>query len=60
VLQAEASDIKLAFHSSTITMMHGPINIRFAFRNNYKRRLAGKCNRVIKGKEIYAYFGKQK
>jgi hypothetical protein len=24
-----ASDIKLAFHSSTITMMYGPINIRF-------------------------------
>ena len=24
-----ASDIKLAFYSSTITMMHGPINIRF-------------------------------
>jgi hypothetical protein len=22
-----ASDIKLVFHSSTITMMHGPINI---------------------------------
>ena len=25
-----ASDIKLVFYSSTITMMHGPINIRFA------------------------------
>jgi hypothetical protein len=24
-----ASDIKLVFHSSTITMMHDPINIRF-------------------------------
>jgi len=24
-----ASDIKLIFYSSTITMMHGPINIRF-------------------------------
>ena len=24
-----ASDIKLVFHSSTIAMMHGPINIRF-------------------------------
>ena len=24
-----ASDIKLVFHSSTITMMHGPINLRF-------------------------------
>ena len=24
-----ASDIKLVFHSSTITMMHGPINISF-------------------------------
>ena len=23
-----ASDIKLVFYSSTITMMHGPINIR--------------------------------
>jgi len=23
-----ASDIKLVFHSSTITMMHGPIDIR--------------------------------
>ena len=27
MLQAEASDIKLVFHSSTITMMHGPINM---------------------------------
>jgi len=26
-----ASDIKLVFYSSTITMMHGPINIRFFF-----------------------------
>ena len=26
-----ASDIKLVFHSSTIAMMHGPINIRFRF-----------------------------
>jgi len=25
----KASDIKLVFHSSTIKMMHGPINIRF-------------------------------
>ena len=25
------SDIKLVFHSSTITMMHGPINIRYTF-----------------------------
>ena len=25
-----ASDIKLIFYSSTVTMMHGPINIRFA------------------------------
>jgi len=27
-----ATDIKLVFHSSTITMMHGPINIR---KNNF-------------------------
>ena len=26
-----ASDIKLVFHSSTITMMHGPINIRLTY-----------------------------
>ena len=26
-----ASDIKLVFHSSTITMLHGPINIRYTF-----------------------------
>jgi len=26
-----ASDIKLVFHSSTFTMMHGPINIRFTY-----------------------------
>jgi len=25
-----ASEIKLVFYSSTITMMHGPVNIRFA------------------------------
>jgi len=29
------SDIKLAFYSSTITMMHGPINIRFSYVNVY-------------------------
>ena len=28
-----ASDIKLVFYSSTITMMHGPINIRFVLQN---------------------------
>ena len=27
-----ASDIKLVFYSSAITMMHGPINIRFCFK----------------------------
>ena len=27
-----ASDIKLVFHSSTIAMMHGPINIRLTFK----------------------------
>jgi len=26
-----ASDIKLIFHSSTITMMHGPINICYQY-----------------------------
>ena len=26
------SDIKLVFYSSTLTMMHGPINIRFSLR----------------------------
>ena len=26
-----ASDIKLVFYSSAITMMHGPINIRYPF-----------------------------
>ena len=30
-----ASDIKLVFHSSTITMMHGPINIRFVWHVSY-------------------------
>ena len=29
VLQAEASDINLVFYSSTITMMHCPVNIRY-------------------------------
>jgi len=28
-----ASDIKLVFYSSTITTMHGPINIRFTCKN---------------------------
>jgi len=28
-----ASDIKLVYYSSTITMMHGPINIRFTAKN---------------------------
>ena len=26
-----AGDIKLVFHTSTITMMHGPINIKYIF-----------------------------
>jgi len=37
-----ASDIKLVFHSSTIKMMHGPINIRFwqgSSIDNYHKRL---------------------
>ena len=35
-----AIDIKLVFHSSTITMMHGPINIRFKTRIvNFRFRL---------------------
>jgi len=34
-----ASDIKLVFYSSTITMMHGPINIiNFQFTKPFKRR----------------------
>jgi len=31
-----ASDIKLVFYSSTITMMHGPINMRFTEKENLK------------------------
>jgi hypothetical protein len=34
-----ASDIKLLFHSSTITMTHGPVNIRFTAVH----RLYGRC-----------------
>ena len=30
-----ASDMKLVFYSSAITMMHGPINIRFTELNNW-------------------------
>jgi len=30
-----ASDIKLVFYSSTITMMHGPIHIRFILLSDY-------------------------
>ena len=35
-----ASDIKLVFHSSTITIMHGPINIRFTWYSTawFKKR----------------------
>jgi len=33
-----ASDIKLVFHSSTITMTHGPINIRYKINSNVWRR----------------------
>ena len=35
-----ASDIKLVFYSSTITMMHGQINIKFydSLKPDYKKR----------------------
>ena len=32
-----ASDIKFVFHSSTITMMHDPINIKFRFHSKLQR-----------------------
>ena len=31
-----ASDIKLVFHSSTIAMLHGPINIRFTLQRDQR------------------------
>ena len=34
-----ASDIKLVFYSSTITLMHGSINIRFKKGSSYSQRL---------------------
>jgi hypothetical protein len=37
-----ASDIKLVFHSSTITMMHGPINIRLEFILNLLTTVSSK------------------
>ena len=38
---ASANDIKLVFHSSTITMMHGPINIRSKCPLNASNSLPG-------------------
>ena len=38
-----ASDIKLVFHSSTITTMHGPINITFTISLTNVYRLDIKC-----------------
>ena len=38
-----ASDIKLVFHSSTITMMHGPINIRFLITVRSSAKNADGC-----------------
>ena len=34
-----ASDIKLVFHSSTVTMMHGPINVRCSVKCPYSFQL---------------------
>ena len=46
-----ASDIKLVFHSSTITMMHGPINIRFVYRH-----LVGLCKDGIgQSQDLYLH-----
>ena len=46
-----ASDIKLVFHSSTIPMMHGPINIRLCIQY-LKRRL-----RVLETRVMRRIFG---
>jgi hypothetical protein len=35
-----ASDIKLVFNSSAITMMHGPINISYMFQFPRNRNVA--------------------
>jgi len=37
------SDIKLVFYSSTITMMHGPINIRLINLTFHKRKVTVEC-----------------
>ena len=52
-----ASDIKLVFHSSTIAMMHGPVNIRFCvlfvFIGNFQQIAERiKYRRRCKNKEI--------
>ena len=43
-----ASDIKLVFHSSTITMMHGPINNRFTTPLSFAK-LYCKCMLKVQG-----------
>ena len=51
-----ASDIKLVFYSSAITMMHGPINIRDrlqVFKNRQPRKMfkTKKCNKKTENKQ---------
>ena len=50
-----ASDIKLVFHSSTITMMHGPINIRLTSPVSVSRL---RITRAIPLLPLYAFMGR--
>ena len=45
-----ASDIKLVFYSSTITMMHGPINIRPSWYLNFRAQF--KKNSLFEQKKV--------
>ena len=60
-----ASDIKLVLHSSTITMMHGPIYIRFSTRSMFSWHAVNKMTLLnnygatqikIQGKKILSMF----
>ena len=50
-----ASDIKLVFHSSTVTMMHGPINIRLCHLNLKGVSTNVGCCKSLTLTDVYLY-----
>ena len=53
-----ASDIYLVFYSSTITMMHGAINIRFKNKGTRRKRPPYFNMTIINNSALFAIFHK--